>query len=80
LKPTKELAIHTADMLHLSALAPDEELDWNDVREIIRSEYGYQLDGFQTDLLTDWAHKIAVARLRWRRRRCSAATGKLLVL
>jgi hypothetical protein len=78
MKPTKALAIDNANMLELSALEPDQELEWNDVREIIRHRYGYQLDGFQTDLLTDWTYRIADARLSWRRRRRPAS--ELLVL
>jgi hypothetical protein len=64
-------------MLCLSALAPDEELDRADVREVTDSVTDYKLDRFQLDLLTDWTYEIAAARLAWRRRR---PAGKLLVL
>ena len=37
LKPTKKLPSEFANLLDLSALAPDEDLRWNDVREIIAS-------------------------------------------
>jgi hypothetical protein len=67
LKPSKKLALYAANMLDLSALAPDEDLDWNDVREVTNSLTHEKLDAFQLDLLTDWVHKIAVERLRWRR-------------
>ena len=77
LKPTKRLALQVANMLELSALEPDEDLDWHAVREIAQSLFEGQLDSFQFDLLTDWTHKIAAARLGWRRGR---PTGKLLVL
>jgi hypothetical protein len=76
-KPTKKLALQVANMLELSALEPGEDLDWNAVREIADSATGSELDYFQLGLLTDWAHKIAAARLGWRRGR---PTGKLLVL
>jgi hypothetical protein len=78
MKPTKKLALQIADMLELSALEPDEDLDWHAVREVTESITGEgKLDTFQLDLLTDWTHKIAAARLGWRRGR---PTGKLLVL
>jgi hypothetical protein len=64
-------------MLDLSALAPDEDLDWSAVREVVHSLTDEQLDSFQLSLLTDWVHKIAVARLSWRR---GHPAGKLLVL
>ena len=41
------------------------------------SLYEGQLDSFQFGMLTDWAYKIADARLGWRRGR---PPGKLLVL
>lgn len=69
LKPTKKLAAYAADMLDLGALAPDEELDWNDVREANHALTNEKLDAFQLNLLTDWTYKIAAARLDWRRRR-----------
>ena len=79
LKPTKRLALQVANMLELGALEPDEDLDWHAVREVTESITGEgQLDSFQLDLLTDWTHKIAAARLDWRRRRRPA--GELLVL
>ena len=34
LKPSKKLALEMADMLTLSALEPDEEINWHDIREI----------------------------------------------
>jgi hypothetical protein len=78
LKPTKRLALQVTNMLELGALDPDEDLDWHAVREVTESITGEgQLDSFQLDLLTDWTHKIAAARLGWRRGR---PTGKLLVL
>ena len=77
MKPTKQLALQLADLLDLSALAPDEDLDRHAVREIAESLFEGRLDSFQFDLLTDWTHKIAAARLGWRRGR---PTGKLLVL
>ena len=78
MKLTKQLALQLASLLDLSALAPDEDLDWHAVREVTESITGEgQLDSFQLDLLTDWTHKIAAARLGWRRGR---PIGKLLVL
>jgi hypothetical protein len=77
MKPSKKLALQFADLLDLSALAPDEDLDRQAVREVIYGLTEGQLDSFQLDLLTDWTHKIAAARLGWRRGR---PTGKLLVL
>jgi hypothetical protein len=78
LKPTKGLALEVANMLELSALDPDEDLDWHAVREVTECITGEgKLDSFQLDLLTDWTHKIAAARLGWRRGR---PTGKLMVL
>ena len=77
MKLTKELALQLADLLDLSALAPDEDLDRYAVREIAESRFEGRLDSFQFDLLTDWTHKIADARLGWRR---GWPTGKLLVL
>ncbi|MFZ0605728.1 MAG: hypothetical protein WAN05_30995 [Roseiarcus sp.] len=77
MKPTKKLALQLANLLDLSALAPHEDLERDAVREIAQSLFEEQLDAFQFDLLTDWTHKIAAARLGWRRRR---PTGKLLVL
>ena len=71
------MALQFADLLDLSALAPDEDLDRQAVREVIYGLTEGQLDSFQLDLLTDWTHKIAAARLGWRRGR---PTGKLLVL
>ena len=76
LKPTKKLALEFANLLDLSALASDEDLDRGDVREIIASLTEGQLDSFQLDLLTDWTHELAAARLAWRRRRRPA--GHLL--
>ncbi len=77
LKPTKKLALEVANMLDLSALAPDKELAWNDVREVAECITGEgALDSFQLDLLTDWTHKIATARVGWRRRR---SAGKVLL-
>jgi hypothetical protein len=65
-------------MLELSALEPHEDLDWHAVREVTESITGEgQLDSFRLDLLIDWTHKIAAARLGWRPGR---PTGKLLVL
>ena len=78
MKPTKKLALEMANLLELSALAPHEDLEREDVREIIGSLHEGQFDPFQLDLLTDWAYTIAAARLGWRRRRIPA--GKLLVL
>jgi hypothetical protein len=77
LKPTKKLALQVANMLELSALEPDEDLDWHAVREVTECITGEgKLDSFQLDLLTDWVYKIAAARLGWLRGR---PTGKLLV-
>jgi hypothetical protein len=56
-------------MLDLGALAPGEELEWGDVREVTNCVTDEKLDHFQLDLLTDWVHKIAAARLSWRRGR-----------
>jgi hypothetical protein len=68
MKPTKKLALQVAGMLELSALGPDEDLDWHAVREVTESITGEgKLDSFQLGLLTDWTHKIAAARLSWRR-------------
>jgi len=78
MKLTKKLALELADTLDLSALEPDQELHPNDVREIAIGLYGSQLDSFQFGLLTDWAYKIADARLGWRRRRRPAS--ELMVL
>ena len=78
MKLTKQLALKLADLLDLSALGPHEELHPNDVRKIAESLYERKLDSFQFSLLTDWAYKIADARLGWRRRRTPA--GELLVL
>ena len=78
MKLTKQLALQLADLLDLSALAPDEDLDRRAVREIAESLYEGQFDDFQFGMLTDWAYKIADARLGWRRRRIP--TRKLLVL
>ena len=39
------------------------------MREIAESLYEGQFDDFQFGMLTDWAYKIADARLGWRRRR-----------
>jgi hypothetical protein len=78
MKPTKQLALEMANLLELSALAPHEDLERGDVREIIGSLHEGQLDPFQLDLLTDWTYKIADARLGWRRRRRPAS--ELLVL
>lgn len=78
MKPTKKLALEVTNLLTLSALEPDEDLDWNKVREFADSVTGSQLDCFQLDLLTDWVHKLAVARLDWSRRRRPAS--ELLVL
>jgi hypothetical protein len=75
LKPSKRLALQVANMLELGA--PDEDLDWHAVREVTDSITEGKLDSFQLGLLTDWTHKIAAARLGWRRGR---PTGKLLVL
>ena len=70
LKPTKTLALHVANMLDLSALEPDEDLDWHAVREVTECITGEgKLDSFQLSLLTDWTYKIAAARLAWRRGR-----------
>jgi hypothetical protein len=69
MKLTKQLALQLADLLDLSALAPDEDLDRHAVREIAESLFEGRLDSFQFDLLTDWTHKIAAARLGWRRGR-----------
>jgi hypothetical protein len=69
LKPTKSLALYAANMLDLGALAPGEELEWRDVREVTNSVTDEKLDHFQLELLTDWVHKIAVKRLSWRRGR-----------
>jgi hypothetical protein len=77
MKLTKQLALQLADLLDLSALGPHEELHPNDVREIAESLYEGKLDSFQFGMLTDWAYKIAAARLGWRRGR---PTGKLMVL
>ena len=77
MKLTKQLALQLANLLDLSALAPDEDLDRHAVREIAESLFEGRLDSFQFDLLTDWTHKIAAARLGWRRGR---PIGKLLVL
>jgi hypothetical protein len=77
LKPTKKLALWAADMLYLSALAPHEDLDWSDVREVVHHLTDEKLDPFQLDLLTDWVHKIAVARLSWRRKRPSPTVLKI---
>ena len=77
MKLTKQLALQLANLLDLSALAPDEDLDRHAVREIAESLFEGRLDSFQFDLLTDWTHKIAAARLGWRRGR---PPGKLLVL
>ena len=77
MKLTKQLALQLANLLDLSALAPDEDLDRRAVREIAESLYEGEFDDFQFGMLTDWAHKIAAARLGWRRGR---PTGKLLVL
>ena len=78
LKPTKKLALQVANILELSALKPNEDLDWHAVREVTECITGEgKLDSFQLSLLTDWAHTIAAARLGWRRGR---PTGKLLVL
>ena len=76
MKPTKKLALEVAK-LDLSALAPDEDLDRSAVREFAESLHEDQFDDFQFRLLTDWTHKIAAARLGWRRGRPS---GKLLVV
>jgi hypothetical protein len=75
LKPSKRLALQVANMLELGA--PDEDLDWHAVREVTDSITEGKLDSFQLGLLTDWTHKIAAARLGWRRGR---PIGKLLVL
>ena len=77
MKLTKQLALQHADLLDLRALGPHEELHPNDVREIAESLYEGKLDSFQFGMLTDWAYKIAAARLGWRRGR---PTGKLMVL
>ena len=64
--------------LSWARLRPTRDLDWHGVREVTESITGEgQLNSFQLDLLTDWTHKIAAARLGWRRGR---PTGKLLVL
>ena len=76
MKLTKQLALQLANLLDLSALAPDEDLDRQAVREIAESLYEGKLDSFQFDLLTDWTHKIAAPRLRWRG---ESPTGKVLV-
>jgi hypothetical protein len=78
MKLTKQLALELADTIELSALEAHEELHPNDVRAIAEGLYEGQLDSFQFSMLTDWAYKIADARLGWRRRRIPA--GKLLVL
>lgn len=78
MKPTKKLALEVANLLTLSALAPDQDLDWQAVRDFTDSVTHSELDCFQLDLLTDWVHKIADERLGWRRRRRPA--GELLVL
>ena len=59
MKLTKQLALQLADLLDLSALAPDEDLDRHAVREIAESLFEGRLDSFQFGLLTDWTHKIA---------------------
>ena len=69
MKLTKQLALQLANLLDLSALAPDEDLDRHAVREIAESLFEGRLNSFQFDLLTDWTHKIAAARLGWRRGR-----------
>ena len=48
------------------------------MRAIAEGLYEGKLDSFQFGMLTDWAYKIADARLGWRRGRPPA--GKLLVL
>jgi hypothetical protein len=78
MKLTKQLALEFANMLELSALGPHEDLDRQAVREIAESLYEGKLDSFQFGMLTDWAYKIADARLGWRRRRRPAR--ELLVL
>lgn len=75
-RPTKQLALEVSNLLDLSFVEPDADLDWNIVREFVASVVE-GLDNFQLGLLTDWTHKIAAARLDWRRRRVA---GKLLVL
>ena len=77
MKLTKQLALEFANLLELSALGPHEDLDRRAVREIAESLYEGKFDDFQFGMLTDWAYKIAAARLGWRRGR---PTGKLLVL
>ena len=77
MKLTKQLALELADTIELSALEPHQDLHPNDVREIAIGLYGDRLDSFQYGMLTDWACKIADARLGWRRGR---PAGKLLVL
>lgn len=69
MKLTKQLALQLADLLDLSALGPHEDLHLSDVREIAESLYEGKLDSFQFGMLTNWAYKIADARLGWRRRR-----------
>jgi hypothetical protein len=78
MKLTKQLALEFANLLELSALGPHEDLDRQAVRDIAESLYEGQFDDFQFGMLTDWAYKIADARLGWRRRRIP--TRKLLVL
>jgi hypothetical protein len=77
MKLTKQLALELADTIELSALDVHQELHPNDVRAIAEGLYEGQLDSFQFSMLTDWAYKIADARLGWRRRR---PASKLLVL
>jgi hypothetical protein len=77
MKLTKQLSLEFANLLELSALGPHEDLDRQAVREIAEGLYEGKLDSFQFGMLTDWAYKIADARLGWRRGR---PTGKLLVL
>jgi hypothetical protein len=79
MKPTKQLALEMANLLELSALAPNEDLDRQAVREIVGSLHEGQLDSFQLDLLTDWTHKLAAARLDWRRRRGRPASEFLVL-
>ena len=50
MKPSKKLALQFADLLDLSALAPDEDLDRQAVREVIYGLAEGQLDSFQLGL------------------------------